>query len=340
MDYRCRKGRSKAFTTAEELVLPGAVVPWDDRRGCCKEAADHPILKRYHHQLLERIKSSPFFSLRQEKNGLSRHDSPSDRDISLDLMTRFLLVIAGTVVCTKTYCFVESHQPFTGIGRIPWQNCVGVCSDGAASVTGRHQGIIRQMLDRAPEAEWTYCFLHCKSLAAKKMSPELHEVMDISVKTMNSRCFAKLCEDMEADNVLLLYHSEVRWDRFLNWGMRPSLFSLTQINLLLHITMPTRSSQLNLPTYVAFFFAAEPAEHHIFLLQTKFKLSGENLLRGLRGSRKRGCTCFHFWKLPSGEDQWQWCAFCGFWAYFPLKMKLLCHQIWNPSFWKFQPTAL
>lgn len=43
--------------------------------------------------------------------------------------------------------------------------------------------------------------------------------MDVSVKTtnfiknnaVNSRCFAKLCEGMEADHVQLLYHTDVRW---------------------------------------------------------------------------------------------------------------------------------
>jgi len=41
----------------------------------------------------------------------------------------------------------------------------------------------------------------------------------VSVKTINfiknnavnSRCFAKLCEGLEADHLHLLYHSEVRW---------------------------------------------------------------------------------------------------------------------------------
>uniref|UniRef100_A0A3P9AWE9 DUF4371 domain-containing protein n=1 Tax=Maylandia zebra TaxID=106582 RepID=A0A3P9AWE9_9CICH len=96
-------------------------------------------------------------------------------------------------------------------------NCVGVCSDGAASITGRHHGVIRQILDRAPVAKWTHCVLHCESLAAKNMLPEFHDVMDVSVKTINfiknnavnSSCFAELCEDMEADHVHLLCHSEV-----------------------------------------------------------------------------------------------------------------------------------
>lgn len=188
-------------------------------------------------------------------------------------------------------------------------------------MTGRHHGVVRQILDHAPEAKWTHCFLHRESLAAKKMSPELHEVMDVSVKTINfiknnavnSRCFAKLCEGLEADNVQLLYHSEVRW---LSRGLvlkclfelRSYLFSLREI-LLLHIIMPMHSSQLNLPTSVTFFhcwtswishFKGEIATY--FLLQIKFKLLRGNLLCGLRGLRKKGWTCFPFcltfWKTP------------------------------------------
>ena len=119
---------------------------------------------------------------------------------------------------TAQECFRCMDNYFTENG-LDWQNCVGVCSDGAASMTGRHHGVIRQILDRAPEAKWTHCFLQRESIAAKKMSPDLHQVMDVSVKTINfiknnavnSRCFAKLCEDIEADHVQLLYHSEVRW---------------------------------------------------------------------------------------------------------------------------------
>uniref|UniRef100_A0A8C6T1B5 Uncharacterized protein n=1 Tax=Neogobius melanostomus TaxID=47308 RepID=A0A8C6T1B5_9GOBI len=83
----------------------------------------------------------------------------------------------------------------------------------------RENGLQWKNCVRAPEAKWTHCFLHRESLAAKKMSPELHKAMTISVKAINfiknsavnSRCFAKLCEDIEADHVQLLYHSEVRW---------------------------------------------------------------------------------------------------------------------------------
>ena len=122
-------------------------------------------------------------------------------------------------------------------------------------------------LDCAPEAKWTHCFLHRESHAAKKISPEFHEVMTVSVNTLNfiknnalnSRCFAKLCEDIGADHVQLLYHSEVRWHsrvlvpRHLFELKNEVLTCLIEKKIPLHITMPVQSSQQNLPTSVTFF---------------------------------------------------------------------------------------
>ncbi|KAL2096421.1 hypothetical protein ACEWY4_008569 [Coilia grayii] len=226
----------KLFTIAEELVLPAAV---DMCREMIGEAAAKKLLTiplsndtvshriadmalDVQQELLERIKSSPFFSLQLDEctdatNAALllvfvryRWDSSLHEDILFcgELPTR----------ATAQECFRCMDIYFTENG-LDWQNCVGVCSDGAASMTGRHHSVIRQILERAPEAKWIHCFLHRENLAAKKMSPEFHEVMTVSVKAINfiknnavnSRCFAKLCEDIEADHVQLLYHSEVRW---------------------------------------------------------------------------------------------------------------------------------
>uniref|UniRef100_A0A8C7WPH8 HAT C-terminal dimerisation domain-containing protein n=1 Tax=Oryzias sinensis TaxID=183150 RepID=A0A8C7WPH8_9TELE len=173
-------------------------------------------------QLLGRIRKSPFFSLQLDESTdvtnaalllvfvRYRWDSSLQEDI----------LFCGELPtgATAEECFRCMDNYFTENG-LDWQNCFGVCSDGAASMTGRHRGVIKQILDLAPEAKWTHYFLHRENLAAKTMSPEFHEVMDVTVKTINfiksnavnSRCFAQLCEDMEADHVQLLYHSEVRW---------------------------------------------------------------------------------------------------------------------------------
>lgn len=104
-------------------------------------------------------------------------------------------------------------SPKKGLG---WNYCTGVCTDGATSMTGIYRGLPKQIKERAPDAKWTNCFIHMESQATKQMSSELHEVMNVAVKTvikknnyikknaLNSRCFAALCERIDADHVQLL----------------------------------------------------------------------------------------------------------------------------------------
>uniref|UniRef100_A0A665TDI7 HAT C-terminal dimerisation domain-containing protein n=1 Tax=Echeneis naucrates TaxID=173247 RepID=A0A665TDI7_ECHNA len=207
---RCVAQSKKPFTIAEEFVLPVAV---DMCREMIGEAAAKKLLtiplsndtvshriadmaSDIQQQLIERVKSSPLFSLQLDESTdvtnaalllvfvRYRWDSSLHEDILFcrELPTR----------TTAQECFRCIDNYFSENG-LDWQNCVGVCSDGAASMTGKHH--------------------------AKNMSPEFHGVMDVSVKTinfikknaLNSRCFTKLCEDIEADHIQLLYHSEVRW---------------------------------------------------------------------------------------------------------------------------------
>ncbi|XP_061600964.1 SCAN domain-containing protein 3-like [Cololabis saira] len=219
----------KSFTIAEELVLPCAI---DMCREMIGEAAANKLLtiplstdiedmaSDIQQQLIERVKSSPFFSLQLDECTDVTNATlllvfvryRMDNSLHEDML--FCRELTGT---TAQECFHCIDNYFSENG-MDWQNCVGVCSDGAASMTGKHHGVIVQILNRAPEAKWTHCFLHCESLAAKAMS-EFQEVMDVSVNTINfiknnavnSRCFAKLCEDMQADHIQLLHHSEVRW---------------------------------------------------------------------------------------------------------------------------------
>ncbi len=67
---------------------------------------------------------------------------------------------------TANECFRCLDGYFTQNG-LDWKNCIGICTDSAASMTGKHSGVVRKILDRAPEATWVHCFLHRESLAAK-----------------------------------------------------------------------------------------------------------------------------------------------------------------------------
>ncbi|XP_078802871.1 protein FAM200A-like [Oryzias latipes] len=278
----------KAFTIAEELVLPAAV-------DLCREMIGEAAAKK--------LKTIPLSNdILDESTDVTnaalllvfvryRWDSSLQEDILFcgELPTR----------ATAEECFRCMDNYFTENG-LDWQNCVGVCSDGAASMTGRHRGVIKQIL--APEAKWTHCFLHRENLAAKKMSPEFHEVMDVTVKTINfiksnavnSRCFAQLCEGMEADHVQLLYHSEVRW---LSRGLvltrifelRKEVFSFLtdkKSPLAHHYTNATFIAKL---AYLFDIFSLlnqlnislQGRNSNIFFV-AKFKLSRENFLCGVR----------------------------------------------------------
>jgi hypothetical protein len=65
----------------------------------------------------------------------------------------------------------------------------------------------------------THCFIEREKLACKTMFLELHDVFTQAVKiinfikssALNSRLFKILCEEMGANHVQLLLHTEVRW---------------------------------------------------------------------------------------------------------------------------------
>nr|CAI5843314.1 unnamed protein product [Callosobruchus analis] len=65
----------------------------------------------------------------------------------------------------------------------------------------------------------THCIIHREHLAAKKLSPQLNDILLESVKivnfiksnALNSRLFTTLCQEMGSDHVQLLLHAEIRW---------------------------------------------------------------------------------------------------------------------------------
>ena len=153
---------------------------------------------------------------------------------------------------------LDNHFTFKGLD---WKNCVGVCTDGAASMTGIHCGVVKQILERA-ETKWIHCFFHRQNLTTRQMSPELHDVLSVAVKTVNfikknalsSRCFAALCNRLNSDYLQFLYH-EVRWlskgrvfNRLFELRHEGDTFLTISSHLLLIITLTIVFLQ-NWPTF-------------------------------------------------------------------------------------------
>ncbi|XP_060754238.1 uncharacterized protein LOC132865727 [Neoarius graeffei] len=103
--------------------------------------------------------------------------------------------------------------------ELDWKCCSHVCTDGAASMTGWHRGLVSRIRQVNPDIQGIHCIIHREALASKRMSPELDSVLTDAAKVinfiksrpLNSRLFHKLCEEMGSDHHQLLLHTDVRW---------------------------------------------------------------------------------------------------------------------------------
>ena len=101
--------------------------------------------------------------------------------------------------------------------NLSFDNLVGCCSDGAASMMGKNAGFNSRLKAVAPQCRIIHCFIHRQALAGKKLSRNLNEVLCscikvinlVKAKALNARFFAELCADEKHQTLLL--HTEVRW---------------------------------------------------------------------------------------------------------------------------------
>ena len=128
----------------------------------------------------------------------------------------------------RTFCFAkdlgtattakdvfDTLDDFMRNNGINWTNYIGVCTDSATTMTGRHAGVVQRIEAVAPCRFNTLFFLHRDVLAAKDIEPRLHEVMNTAVtivnfvkaRATNSRLFTALCEEVGADHHSLFMHT-------------------------------------------------------------------------------------------------------------------------------------
>ena len=79
-----------------------------------------------------------------------------------------------------------------------------VCTDVAASITGKHLGAVILILKNVPNITQTHCIIHCEVLVAKHLIQSLSEFLSFCVKIVNfiktrplqSQMFSKLCGEL------------------------------------------------------------------------------------------------------------------------------------------------
>ena len=225
----------KPFTIGEELILPAT-------KDICREVLGEAAVKKVAQvplsastvtrrieeiagdietQLLERINTSPWYALQVDES------TDVDNQAILLVYVRYLYqedvhedMLCALLLPTKTTA-AELFKSLDGYisGKLKWAFCVGICTDGAAAMTGRLSGLTARIKEVAPECESTHCVIHREMLACRKMPPELSSVLNdvvkvinhIKAQALNSRLFEQLCDEMDAEHRRLLLHAEVRW---------------------------------------------------------------------------------------------------------------------------------
>ncbi|XP_060768837.1 zinc finger BED domain-containing protein 5-like [Neoarius graeffei] len=173
-------------------------------------------------QLLHRIRASEFYSLQL--------DESTDVAGLAQLLVYVRYIYDGSVKEDMLFCkpletrttgedIFRMLDTFVALNGLLWTKCVGICTDGARAMTGRHSGVVTRVQAVAPDATWVHCGIHREALAAKGMPGSLKSALDKTVKIvnfvksrpLNSRIFTALCNEMGSDHTTLLLHTEVRW---------------------------------------------------------------------------------------------------------------------------------
>jgi hypothetical protein len=114
-------------------------------------------------QLTERVKTNKYYSIQLDESTdvsnmahlLTFIRSEDEESVKEELL--FCEQLLGRT--TSNYIFKKIDQ-FMKIHGIEWKKCVGVCSDGACAMTGKHSGVVAQIKDVAPDAKFVHCSTH------------------------------------------------------------------------------------------------------------------------------------------------------------------------------------
>ena len=84
----------------------------------------------------------------------------------------------GQLVFNKIKNYLESN-------KIPLENIIGIATDGAPSMVGRHVGLITFFKKVNPNLFTIHCVIHRQHLVAKKLSNHLHTSLNLVIKAVN-----------------------------------------------------------------------------------------------------------------------------------------------------------
>lgn len=228
---RCKK----PHTIGEELILPAAIEIVETMFGnnFVKQLESIPLsndtVARRIGDIAEDIEHQLFGKLRDKLFSIQLDEATdSNKDAHLIAYVRFcdgmsaaeeLLFCKPIELRATSLALFNILNDFVNHAKIEWKNCVGICTDGARTMSGRFQSLQALVKQKSPQCVWTHCMIHREALASKEMSPGLNFVLTTVVMAVNyiktrpvkSRIFAALCKDMGTVHSALLFYSDARW---------------------------------------------------------------------------------------------------------------------------------
>jgi hypothetical protein len=78
--------------------------------------------------------------------------------------------------CTGSDISKAVYDYFTA-QDISWAICVGICTDGAAALTGHKKGLQAEVQQIGPHLNFIHCIIHREALASRDLEPKLHSVL-------------------------------------------------------------------------------------------------------------------------------------------------------------------
>ncbi|KAF7668943.1 hypothetical protein LDENG_00267450 [Lucifuga dentata] len=163
-------------------------------------------------QVVEKLKSSGSFALQLDESTNVSGEAQLLRfvrykDIHENAIHEHILfckTIPGRTTGDEIFKVIDSIFSKHKLG---WKHCVHICTDDVATMSGRLNGLIAHIRKANPGVEWMHCIIHREALASKRMSEELHGVLNDAVKVINyiqsrfvnHRLF--LCQDTGSDTI-------------------------------------------------------------------------------------------------------------------------------------------
>ncbi|GFS98912.1 SCAN domain-containing protein 3 [Trichonephila clavipes] len=194
---RCKK----PHTIAEELILPAAIEIVETMFGdnFAKELQSIPLsndtVSRRIDDIAEDVEQQLFGKLRDKLFSIQLDEATdSNKDAHFIAYVRFwddmsaveeLLFCKPIKLKATAIALFDILNNIINEANIEWKDCVGICTDGARTMSGRFKSIQALGKQKSPLCIWTHCMIHREALASKEISPGLNIVLMTVVTVVN-----------------------------------------------------------------------------------------------------------------------------------------------------------